>query len=341
MHRIDVRELNSALQSLARLPILSGFRYQRGAGAQVALALDVKRFADARVLAAVADRAVATTLITTEGRALTEVALQVRNRAQAFLKVTLPPGGTIVSVEVAAESAKPVVGADGVRVPLLRPGFRPTGAYSVSFVYLHAEAPFARKGELQMALPKMDIPVGLVEWEMFVPDRYVAEAIDGNVIDRGVLALMTDRRTREQPGSGSGSAAGGGFGAGVSGGVYHGGDGGVYVSLVPGALPGQIRGHVRDSSGSPLPGATIVIEVGSSHQAAITAGDGTFLISGVPPGAANISAQLAGFLTQRHTLTFDEQARQVEFVLPGAAVAEAVTVAKPAACRAPEPRVSS
>ena len=34
--------------------------------------MDVKRFADAGVLAAVADRAVATTLVTTEGRALTD-----------------------------------------------------------------------------------------------------------------------------------------------------------------------------------------------------------------------------------------------------------------------------
>ena len=31
MHRIDVRELNRALQSLARLPLLAGFRYQRAA----------------------------------------------------------------------------------------------------------------------------------------------------------------------------------------------------------------------------------------------------------------------------------------------------------------------
>jgi hypothetical protein len=33
MQRIDVRELNGALQSLARLPMLSAFRYQRTAGA--------------------------------------------------------------------------------------------------------------------------------------------------------------------------------------------------------------------------------------------------------------------------------------------------------------------
>jgi hypothetical protein len=184
MHRIDVRELNAALHSLARLPILSAFRYQRSATSPTALAMDVKRFADAGVLAAVADRAVATTLVTTEGRALTEIILHVQNRAQPFLKVALPPGATIVSVEVAGQAAKPMVGADGTRVPLLRPGFRPNGTYSVSFVYMHAGTPFLRKGDFRMTLPQMDIPVGIVEWEVFVPEQYSVRAIDGNVIDR-------------------------------------------------------------------------------------------------------------------------------------------------------------
>jgi hypothetical protein len=184
LHRIDGRELNRALLSLARSPILSAFRYQRSATSTQALTLDVRRFADAGVLAAVADRAVATTLVTAEGRALTEVTLLVRNRAQPFLKVMLPPGASIVSLEVGGEAAKPALGDDGTRVPLLRPGFRPAGPYEVSFVYLHAGTPFARKGELHMTLPKMDMPVGIVEWEVFVPETYSVRAIDGNVITR-------------------------------------------------------------------------------------------------------------------------------------------------------------
>jgi hypothetical protein len=183
MQRIDVRELTTPLQSLARLPMLAAFRYQRSAAAAARLSLDVKRFEDARVLAAVADSAVATTLVTTEGRVLTEVALRIQNRAQPFLKVSLPQGATMVSVDVAGETAKPVLGADGTRVPLLRPGFRPHGPYVVSFVYLHAGTPLERKGDVTMMLPQMDIPVGIVKWELFVPERYSVRAIDGNVVD--------------------------------------------------------------------------------------------------------------------------------------------------------------
>ncbi len=171
VQRMDVRELNPALQSLARLSVLAAFRYQRTASSAPTLALDVKRFGDAGVLAAVAERATVTTLVTTEGRALTEISLRIENRAQPFLKVTLPPDTSMVSVEVAGQAAKPALGADGTRVPLLRAGFRPQGTYTVSFVYLHSGTPFARKGDLQMALPRMDIPVNLVEWELFVPDQ--------------------------------------------------------------------------------------------------------------------------------------------------------------------------
>ncbi len=220
LHRIDVRELNQALQSLARTPILSAFRYQRSAASPPMLALDVKRFADAGVLAAVADHAAATTLVTAEGRALTEVTLRLRNRAQAFLNVTLPPGASMVSVEVAGEAAKPALGADGTRVPLLRPGFRPNGPYTVSFVYLHPGTPFGRKGDIEMTLPKMDMPVGLVEWEVFVPDSYSMRAIDGNVLERrafkpffgqegaeGGGADRTDASSVGGVGSGRGQAA--------------------------------------------------------------------------------------------------------------------------------------
>src|SRR5262249_1082913 len=38
----------------------------------------------------------------------------------------------------------------------------------------------------QMTLPKMDLPIGIVEWEVFVPDTYSVRGVGGNVIDRRV-----------------------------------------------------------------------------------------------------------------------------------------------------------
>jgi len=188
LRRMDVREVDAALSSVARQALLSAYRYQRGATGVPTLALDVTRFPDAAVLAAIAERAVATTLLTSEGRALTEVSLSVRNRAQPFMKVTLPPGASMLSVEVAGAPAKPAEGADGMRVPLLRSGFRPNGPYNVSFVYLHAGPAFAKKGQMQMTLPKMDVPVSVMEWELFVPARYRADRFSGSAIAADLVA---------------------------------------------------------------------------------------------------------------------------------------------------------
>ena len=64
LRRMDVREVDAALVSAARQALLAAFRYQRGASGPPALALNVTRFPDAAVLAAIAERAVATTLVT-------------------------------------------------------------------------------------------------------------------------------------------------------------------------------------------------------------------------------------------------------------------------------------
>ena len=134
------------------------------------------------VLAAVAERAVITTLVTTEGRSLTEVKLIVKNQAQPFLKVDLPAGANILSAEVAGEKVKPVQAPDGSRVPMLRPGFRPSDSYEVSFVFMHSGAPFAKKGGSELSLPSMDVPISLLEWEVFLPEQYKVKDFGGDAI---------------------------------------------------------------------------------------------------------------------------------------------------------------
>src|SRR5271168_2839502 len=187
LKRLDIKEVNPYLRALSRYSLQAAFRYHRQPSESPTLALEWTRFPDSSVLAAMAERATVTTLVTSEGRSLTEVKLTIKNQAQPFLKVDLPAGATILSAEVAGEKVKPVQGADGNRVPLLRTGFRPAGAYTVSFVFLHSGAPFAKKGDGDIALPKMDVPIGVLEWELFLPEQFKVKDFSGDAINASLF----------------------------------------------------------------------------------------------------------------------------------------------------------
>jgi hypothetical protein len=312
LRRVDVRELDPAVSSIARDTVLAAYRYQHAGDEPPALTVNVRRFANASVLAAVGERAVATTLITSEGRALTEVTLWLRNRAQAFMKVALPAGASIVSVEVAGSTAKPVEGADGSRVPLLRPGFRPQGTYSVSFVYLHAGAPFAKKGDMQMTLPKMDVPINVVEWELFVPEQFRADRFGGNVIDASLVLL---RHTA--PGSVMGPA------------VRHGMGGGPGARRLDPSIPmrrAQIAGQILDETGAVVPGVSVAIESGGQRQTVVTDENGVYVAPNVNPGTVTLTAQLEGFRPAKRSVLFTGEGQRVDLTLGVGSMTETITV---------------
>ncbi len=206
LKRMDLKELNPYLRSLARFPMQAAFRYHKQPNEKPALALEWTRFPDSSVLAAVAERAVVTTLVTTEGGSLTEIKLTIKNQAQPFLKVALPAGASILSAEVAGEKVKPVEGPDGNRVPLLRAGFRPVDSYIVAFVFMHSGAPFAKKGGSDLSLPKMDVPINLLQWEVFLPEQYKVKDFGGDAIVANLFPPSSVYAAAESYGDAAGRA---------------------------------------------------------------------------------------------------------------------------------------
>ena len=47
---------------------------------------------------------------------------------------------------------------------------------------MHDGAPFAKKGGAELSLPNMDIPISLLNWEVFLPERYKVKDFGGDVI---------------------------------------------------------------------------------------------------------------------------------------------------------------
>jgi Carboxypeptidase regulatory-like domain len=310
LKRMDLKEVNPYLRSLSRFPMQAGFRYHRQPNETPALALDWVRFPDSTVLAAVAERAVVTTMVTNEGRSLTEVKLMVKNQAQPFLKVDLPQGASILSADVAGEKVKPVEGPDGARVPLLRAGFRPTGAYEVSFVFLHSGAPFAKKGGSDLTLPPMDVPISVLEWEVYLPEQYKVKDFGGDAISASLLgpsgynwiggdeeskdaliharAGLSDIHAITKSGTYEFSNENGPIDIVIGG----------SVKINPSTLlPGQLGGVVLDPRGAVISGA--LVKVTSVEKGimriATTDSNGRWVVFGMPSGTVKIEASAQGF----------------------------------------------
>jgi hypothetical protein len=301
LKRMDLKEASPYLRSLSRFPLQAAFRYHRQPTEIPTLALEWTRFPDSNVLAAVAEHAVVTTLVTVEGRTLTEVKLTVKNQAQPFLKVTLPAGATIVSADVAGEKVKPVQGPDGNRVPLLRTGFRPNGPYEVSFVFMHSGTPFTKKGGSELSLPSMDIPISLLEWEFFLPEQYKVKDFGGDaiaayllptsIVENGDIGTATNTYSYERLKGNEGFDKLALFSPGAIG----------------GPLPaGQLGGVITDQNGAVVPETqvTLTLENGGTMTTRSDA-EGRWRFSNLSSGRIKIEAYAQNFKTTVASLRYN------------------------------------
>jgi hypothetical protein len=297
LRRADVKESSAPLRSLASHPAYAAFRYQRKLAETPGLALEWTRFPDAAELAAVARRAEVTTLVTSEGRSLTEVKLTLKNQSQplVFVKLELPAGASILTAEVAGEKVKPVEGPDGNRVPLLRAGFRPNGAYTVSFVFLHSGAPFTKKGAGVLTLPKMDVPIGVVQWEVFLPKQYAVAAFGGDAIPANLMPAAADlekfpelrpgnRRSFAPPTMARDTVDDSSADTGV-----------VFAT-------NQLEGRVLDPTGAALRGATVVATNMITGATRTAVADANWSVYGMPPDRTRVTVSAPGFQTQARAL---------------------------------------
>lgn len=313
LRRMDVREAAAIGRSLSRFPLQAAFRYNRRPGDTPKLQLEWTKFPDSQVLSAVVERATITTLANVEGKSLTEVTLRVRNHSKGFVKVDLPPGATILSAEIEGQRVKPVLDTDGNRVPLLRVGFNPSGAYTVSFVYLHSGLRFAKSGAYEMGLPKLDIPVNLLTWEISLPDRLEVRQFGGNALAAELFpAAAQNFVTFDLDGTETANNVWAQTGVDLA-------------SLEA----GQIGGIVVDPLGAVIPNAAVTVintQTGTSLTTS-SDGEGRWLVSGAQPGPIRVSITRPGFKTVQHELQVSSsQPARLGTTLEAAGVTETVTV---------------
>jgi len=286
LRRMDLREAGAIPRSLAHAPLQAAFRYNRRGTEAPKLQLDWKEFSDADVLSAVAERATVTTLTNVEGRSLTEVSLRVRNHAQPFLKVELPAGAQLVTAEVEGEPVRPVTGTDGSRVPLLRANLDSSKAYTVSFVYLSSGSRFGKNGSYDMGLPRLDIPVNLLTWEVLLPDRLDVKQFGGNAFAAELFPSAAQNILIEGADDKDYEAN-----------FWNSSD----ISTLE---AGQIGGIVVDPNGAIVPNASITAVNTQTGMSLSTRsdGEGHWVISGMQPGPVKVTIASPGFMNFQQDL---------------------------------------
>jgi len=280
LRRIDVREANAITRSLSHFPLQAAFRYNRKSNDAPKLQLEWQQFQDADVLSAMAERATVTTLANVEGRTLTEISLRVRNHAQSFVKIELPAGAKLFTAEVEGQPVKPSEDPDGIRIPLTRPGFDSSGAYNVSFVYLSEGPRFAKNGSYDMGLPKLDIPINLLTWEVALPERLEVKQFGGNAVAAELLPAAAANNFLTEGVDDVDSSAQNWTESDLS---------------TLGA--GQIGGIIVDPAGAVIAGAQVTVtntQTGTTLAAA-SGGDGHWVVSGMQPGPVKVTISVPGF----------------------------------------------
>jgi hypothetical protein len=211
---------------------------------------------------------------------------------------------------------------------LLRTGFRPSGSYEVSFVFMDAGTPFTKKGGSELSLPSMDVPISLLEWELFLPEQYKVKDFGGDAI-AAYLLPMPMVETGDVAMSTVSATNGYVIGNLKQDKQFDRLQTFASLSSAP-LLPGQIGGVVVDPSGAVVPGAQVTVSSLANGATATTTTDGAgqwVVSAGMPPGRVKISATAQGFQTAQINARNDaNRPQQYSIALQVGAATETVEV---------------
>ncbi len=167
LRRVGESELSAADRSLVTRAVVLAWQYS---GDQYDLSVDVKRFAEERVLEAVADRTQITSVLTEAGEMLTQASFMVKNNEKQFQRFQLPRDAKLWGCYVNGQPAKPERDGDWVLVSLPR-DVNHDQTFAVDIMYAQTNGVLAAMPgkTLELTAPRTDVPNTYAEWQIFVP----------------------------------------------------------------------------------------------------------------------------------------------------------------------------
>jgi hypothetical protein len=166
--KIDARELPDWAGVSATAEAVLVYRYLRP-GFQ--LVCEARRFEQAAVLQALVDSAVLTTVVADDGQMMTEVGLKIRNNGLQHFEIELPPQTRLWSAFVAGQPVRPAQRGGRLLVPIERTGAQDV-PIPVELTYVGLERFPKGKGRVELASPRLDVPLKNARWDVYLPPDY-------------------------------------------------------------------------------------------------------------------------------------------------------------------------
>jgi hypothetical protein len=214
----DLGELVANRQS----PSLAVFRFRAGGGKMArALNVTIARYTPQAVLMANVEEARYQVLASSEGKTFVQARYAVRNNQRNFLKITLPAGATLWSASLSGKAVRPGQAPDGsLLLPLdkARAG-EEAPAFAVEVVYLIRGTAWNDKGQFQVGLPALDLPVSRTGLLLYHPPLFKVTAEPGSFRSAPYENPVSAALAPAGEGAGYGVGVGSGTGAGVAGGI--------------------------------------------------------------------------------------------------------------------------
>ena len=164
---VDPSALPDELRHASVSPLLYGMR-THGDGA---IRIRATPLPEVEVNADRIDRVNATTVVSSSGRAVTEIAVTLRNRLRHALLLDLPPGAEVTRAFLDGDPVVPSRTAKGqIAVPLRRSA--PDAPFSVSIVVASPGRSPGLLGATALALPAFDLPTTALSWSVSLPEGW-------------------------------------------------------------------------------------------------------------------------------------------------------------------------
>lgn len=165
---VEARQLPGEVLGSAVSPILKAYRYHRAAPA---LRVSVERLPEEELAEGAIDRIDAVSVLSPEGKLLTELRITLRNTLRPSLSLTMPEAMEVRSLLLDGEPVKPSRDERGrLLLPLKRSrGEERQEPFSLVVVLESARAPLGMLGAPELTLPAADLTAAALRWELHLP----------------------------------------------------------------------------------------------------------------------------------------------------------------------------